>query len=104
MPIHVHSGRVVRSARRVRNPRWAVTMKGFEQAHPEPDADRGYAKRAAQIPKHLSDQCSKLVVVDVTHQGFLLKRWHREGDSKNRRSRVAFYSAQDLRARKADIL
>src|SRR5262245_51736336 len=42
-------------------------MKGFEQTHPEPDADRGYAKRAAQIPKHLSDQCSKLVVVDVTH-------------------------------------
>src|SRR5215475_4282783 len=42
-------------------------MKGFEQAHPEPDADRGYAKRAAQISKHLSDQCSKLVVVDVTH-------------------------------------
>jgi hypothetical protein len=42
-------------------------MKGFEETHSETDADRRHAERAAQIPEHLSDQCSELLVFDTTH-------------------------------------
>src|SRR5258708_10133986 len=62
--------------REVGSARGTMALKGVKEAQPEADADRRHAERASQIPKHLSDQYSKLVVVDITHGcAALLKRW-----------------------------
>ena len=52
---------------------WTVAMQRIEQSEPETDAGCGYAKRAAEITQHLSDQGIQLVVVDISHDSNLLK-------------------------------